>query len=299
MRAKTVSLSLLSATLLLGMTVTGLTGCGMTKKTNDTVRTKSVKYNTNHMNDGVNRYGTRSVNDGVNRYGTRSVNDGLHTRSNTTMGNLRHSKELSDKIVKLKEVKSANVMLTDHNAYVAVSINDHNTLRGTSTNMNRTRGTGISNLGTDGNMMGVGAPSISDTGSNVRNQTGGNYPANINNGYGTVGTHSNGLMRGLTTTSPKSGSNVVRDEDQYMTQEVKDKIADLVKKSDPSVKNVYVSANPDFVDRVGNFVTDVSKGHPISGITEQFQVLVNRIFPTASGNHMNNEPVNSLNKMGR
>jgi len=281
-RAKTVSLSLLSATLLLGMTVTGLTGCGTTK-TNETVRTKSVKYDRNLNND-------------VNRYGTRSVNEGMHTRSNTTMGNLRHSKEISDKIVKLKEVNSANVMLTDHSAYVAVSINDNNTLRGTSTNLNRTSGSGISKLGSDRNMMGVGAPSISDTGSNVRNQTGGNYPTNRDNGYGTVGIKSNGLMRGLTTTPPSDG---VRDEDQYMTQEVKDKIADLVKKSDPSVKNVYVSANPEFVDRVGNFVTDVSNGHPISGIVDEFQTLVNRIFPTASGTHMNNEPVNSLNKMGR
>ncbi|OAB39012.1 hypothetical protein PMSD_03505 [Paenibacillus macquariensis subsp. defensor] len=288
MRAKTVSLSLLSATLLLGMTVTGLTGCG-TKKT-ETVRTKNVNYDRNLINNDVNRYGTRSV------------NDGLHTRSNTTMGNLRHSKEISDKIVTLKEVNSANVMLTDHSAYVAVSIKDHNTLRGTSTNLNRTRGTGISNLGNDGNMMGVGAPSITGTGTGttVRNQTGGNYPANINNGYGTVGNRSNGLMRGLTTTpTPTPSSNVVKDEDQYMTQEVKDKIADLVKKSDPSVKNVYVSANPEFVERVGNFVTDVSNGHPISGIVNEFQTLVNRIFPTASGTHVTNEPVNSLNKMGR
>ncbi|MEC0093062.1 YhcN/YlaJ family sporulation lipoprotein [Paenibacillus macquariensis] len=292
MRAKTVSLSLLSATLLLGMTVTGLTGCG-TKKTDETVRTKNVKYDRNLINNDVNRYGTRSV------------NDGLHTRSsNTTMGNLRHSKEISDKIVTLKEVNSANVMLTDHSAYVAVSIKDHNKLRGTSTNLNRTRGTGISNLGNDGNMMGVGAPSITGTGTGtgmgttVRNQTGGNYPANINNEYGTNSTNSNGLMRGLTTT-PTPSSNVVKDEDQYMTQEVKDKIADLVKKSDPSVKNVYVSANPEFVERVGNFVTDVSNGHPISGIVDEFQSLVNRIFPTASGTHVTNEPVNSLNKMGR
>ena len=280
MRAKTVSLSLLSATLLLGMTVTGLTGCG-TKKT-ETVRTKNVNYDRNLINNDVNRYGTRSV------------SDGLHTRSNTTMGNLRHSKEISDKIVTLKEVNSANVMLTDHSAYVAVSIKDHNTMRGTSTNLNRTRGTGISNLGNDGNMMGVGAPSITGTGTTVNE--------NINNGYGTLGNRSNDLMRGLTTTptpTPRPSSNVVKNEDQYMTQEVKDKIADLVKKSDPSVKNVYVSANPEFVERVGNFVTDVSNGHPISGVVNEFQALVNRIFPTASGTHVTNEPVNSLNKMGR
>ncbi|OAB48132.1 YhcN/YlaJ family sporulation lipoprotein [Paenibacillus antarcticus] len=279
MRAKTTSLSLLSATLLLGMTVTGLTGCGTTK-TDNTVGTKSMKSARNLTND-------------VNRYGTRSVNDGMHTRSNTTMGNLRHSQAISDKIAKLKDVNSANVMLTDHSAYVAVSINDNNTsLRGTSTNLNGARGTGISNLGNDGNMMGAGAPSITGTGMGTTAND------NINSGYGTVGNQSNGLMRGLTTTPTPSGD-VVNDKDQYMTKEVKDKIADLVKKSDPSVKNVYVSANPEFVDRVGNFVTDVSNGHPISGIVNEFQTLVNRIFPTASGTNVTNEPVNSLNKMGR
>lgn len=285
MRAKTVSVSLLSATLLLGMTVTGLTGCGTKKAENGNVTTKSVRYNTN----GVQRYGTNSINND-------HLNERLSTRSNNTMGNLRYSKELSDKVGKLKQVGSAKVMLTGHKAYVAASIKDHNTLNGTSLNLNNTgtvRGTGINNMSNDGNMMGVGAPTTTGAGSNVRNQTGGIYPANKDHGYGTVGTSSYGLMRGLTTTPATGTGNNVVDEDKYMTQEVKDMIADVIKKNDSTITEVFVSANPEFVERVGNFVTDVSNGHPISGIVDEFQTLVDRIFPTASGNNViNNKSLN-------
>lgn len=296
MRIKTVSVSVLSATLLLGMTVTGLTGCGTTKKANNNVSTKSTRNSTSLLNNGTHRFGMNSVNDNI-------------TRSDNRMGNLRYSKELSDKISKMKQVGSAKVMLTDHNAYVAVSIKDNNTLKGTSTKLNPTNHrTGnvtemntTNHMGTDGNMMGVGAPTRKGAGSNVRNQTGGNYPSNIDHGYGTMGTSSYGLMRGLTTSpTPGTGTGVGVNEDQYITQEVKDMISDTIKKSDSTITHVYVSANPEFVDRVGGYVSDVSNGHPISGIVDEFQTLVNRIFPTKSGSNVNNNTTNGpLNNMGR
>lgn len=290
----------LSAALIVSMI--GVTGCGTKTADNQNVGTKNVKYNTNSVNN----------NRDVNRYGARNNNI---TRSDNTMTNLRYSKELSDKISKMKQVGSAKVMLSDHSAYVAVSIKDGNTMRGTSTNLNTTNnrisnGTGIndSNImgtgtGTGGTMMGLGAPTQNGVSSNVTNQTGGggNYPTNRAHGYGSLGTSSYGLMRGLTTSpTPGTGNGVGGNEDQYITQEVKDMIADTVKKSDSTITNVYVSANPEFVDRVGGYVSDVANGHPISGIADEFQTLVNRIFPTKSGSNVNNDTNNGpLNNLGR
>lgn len=293
----------LSAALIVSMI--GVTGCGTTKNADNNVTTKSVRNNVNKLNNGVHRYGVNSVNN----------NDNLITRSDNTMGNLRYSKELSDKISKMKQVGSAKVMLTDHNAYVAVSIKDGNTMKGTSTNLNTTNnrmgnvtGMNDSNImgtgtGTGGTMMGLGAPTQNGVSSNVTNQTGGggNYPTNRDHGYGSLGTSSYGLMRGLTTSpTPGTGNVVGGNEDQYITQEVKDMISDTIKKSDSTITNVYVSANPEFVDRVGGYVSDVSSGHPISGIVDEFQTLVNRIFPTKSGSNVNNNSTKGpLNNLGR
>lgn len=277
MQTKTVSVSLLSAALIVGMTVTGLTGCGTKNTDNQNLRTKSVKYNTNSINQS-----------NLSRHGIDTVNNdrGLVTRSDNRMMNLRHSEELSSKIAKMKQVDMANVMLTGDNAYVAVSIKDNATLHGESSNLNNTDKvrTGVNSLGIDGNRNNNGAPSITGNGSNMRNRTG-----------------TDGLMRGLTST-PGTMDETVSGEDQYITTEIKDMIADVIKKSDTNIKNVYVSANPDFVDRVGNFVTDVSNGHPISGVVDEFQTLVNRIFPTPSGNTNNTNTTNDqrpMNNLGR
>ncbi|WP_438347155.1 YhcN/YlaJ family sporulation lipoprotein [Paenibacillus sp. FA6] len=287
-RSKTITMSL-SAALIVGMI--GVTGCGTKNTDNQNLRTKSVKYNTNSINQS-----------NLSRHGINTANNdrGLITRSDNRMMNLRYSEELSSKIAKMKQVDMAKVMLTGENAYVAVSIKDHNTLNGTTTNLNNTDKvrTGINSMGINGNRNNVGAPSITGSGSNMRNQTGANYSTTNETGYGTMGTGADGLMRGLTST-PRTMNEPVSGEDQYMTKEVKDMIADVIKKSDTNIKNVYVSANPDFVDRVGNFVTDVSNGHPISGIVDEFQTLVNRIFPTPSGNINTTNDHRPMNNLGR
>jgi len=64
---------------------------------------------------------------------------------------------------------------------------------------------------------------------------------------------------------------------------VKDKIADQVKSLSPSVENVYVSANPDFIGRMEGYANDVRAGHPIQGFLTEFNALVERVFPERSG----------------
>ncbi|MFD0695184.1 YhcN/YlaJ family sporulation lipoprotein [Paenibacillus sp. GCM10027628] len=66
-----------------------------------------------------------------------------------------------------------------------------------------------------------------------------------------------------------------------ISQGLKDQISQQVKSTDPNIQNVYVSTNPEFVNRVRTYVTDVGQGRPVSGFFEQFSEMVQRIFPTA------------------
>jgi YhcN/YlaJ family sporulation lipoprotein len=272
-RSKTISMSL-SAALIVSMI--GVTGCGTNNTDNQSLRTKNVKYNTNVANrNNANRYGINSTNN----------DNGLFTRGDNKMVNLRYSEELSNKISQLERVDMAKVMLTDNNAYVAVTIRSNDTGTG---NLNR------SNVGTQtsGNYS---------SGGNIGNNTG------VTNGTnGTIGMNGtnrmNGIvgMNGTNATNGGNTTNMNNGDDQNVTQEIKDRIADVIKNNDTNVKNVYVSANPDFVNRVGNYARDVNNGNPISGLGDEFQSLVNRIFPTPSGNMNGNGNGNrTMNNMGR
>ncbi|MGW6167447.1 MULTISPECIES: YhcN/YlaJ family sporulation lipoprotein [Bacillaceae] len=70
-------------------------------------------------------------------------------------------------------------------------------------------------------------------------------------------------------------------KDKDLTNELKDKIADAVRGADSSVEKVYVSANPDFVQRMNDYVTDINNGKPVKGFVDEFRELVTRIFPSS------------------
>ncbi|MFD4816502.1 YhcN/YlaJ family sporulation lipoprotein [Peribacillus butanolivorans] len=70
-------------------------------------------------------------------------------------------------------------------------------------------------------------------------------------------------------------------EDKDLTNELKDRIADSVRGADSSVEKVYVSANPDFVQRMNDYVTDINNGKPVKGFVDEFRELVTRIFPSS------------------
>ncbi|PAK39937.1 lipoprotein YhcN, partial [Bacillus licheniformis] len=52
-----------------------------------------------------------------------------------------------------------------------------------------------------------------------------------------------------------------------------------VKETDNNINNVFVSANPDFVDRMRNYGDRIQNGEPIEGLFEEFGETINRIFP--------------------
>ncbi len=64
-----------------------------------------------------------------------------------------------------------------------------------------------------------------------------------------------------------------------VTNRMKEQVTRRVKQTDPSIDRVYVSANPDFISRMGDFANDVRDGRPISGIMDQFREVINRTFP--------------------
>jgi YhcN/YlaJ family sporulation lipoprotein len=69
-------------------------------------------------------------------------------------------------------------------------------------------------------------------------------------------------------------------------QQIKERIASQVRAINPNIRRVYVSANPDFVSRMNGFAQDVMSGRPVSGFLDEFNTLVQRIFPTNAGRPM-------------
>ncbi|MGO4274543.1 YhcN/YlaJ family sporulation lipoprotein [Paenibacillus sp. TAF58] len=69
--------------------------------------------------------------------------------------------------------------------------------------------------------------------------------------------------------------------DQQLTREIEDQIANKVRATDPNIQNVYVSTSPEMADRFNTYVLDVQEGRPVSGFVDQFKEIVARVFPTA------------------
>ncbi|MBO0997741.1 YhcN/YlaJ family sporulation lipoprotein [Bacillus sp. SD075] len=76
------------------------------------------------------------------------------------------------------------------------------------------------------------------------------------------------------------GAVLKNEGDKDITNDLKERIADTVRGADPSVDQVYVSANPDFVQRMEGYANDIENGKPVAGFAEEFRELVTRIFPS-------------------
>lgn len=283
-RSKAISLSI-SAALLVSMA--GVTaGCNTKQPANTNVRTKNVLDG----NGTTGRIGVNSLRD----------NGMLSTRGYTTRGtgnthnlsNAHMSQELADKIAAMKEVKSANVLVSGDSAYVAVSLrdttnggsmstkswggsrdgsfNNAGTMRGSSFD----NGTGMGMRSTTGKKGVLPNPAAEQHG--IRNYSGTGESITRDNGYNatTYGTAG--------TTGTSKGYSDYRSD--TITSDIKDKISSTVKSTDATIKNVYVSASPDFVQHLSNYAEQVKGGHPISGVVTELSDMVERIFPTNVGN---------------
>ncbi len=193
---------------------------------------------------------------GVNWKGT-TVNR-LHNNTRIEV-----SQKIASRIAAMPEVDSANVLLTDRNAYVAVVLEDGMT--GTTNNTGRATAPGRANIGGSGI---VGRDDRSAT------------PRWFNRDRNDIGARENTVL------------------DNDVSAALKARIAAKVKSLKPDVRNVFVSANPDFVSRVNGYVDELRMGRPVRGFIRQFNELVDRIFPTNVG-PANRAPAGNIGTTGR
>lgn len=66
-----------------------------------------------------------------------------------------------------------------------------------------------------------------------------------------------------------------------VTGRLENKIADKVRATDPDLRNVFVSSNPDFIERMKDYGERINEGDPIEGLFEEFNETVRRVFPNA------------------
>lgn len=69
--------------------------------------------------------------------------------------------------------------------------------------------------------------------------------------------------------------------DEELSKDLEDKISEKVREAKTDVDNVYVSLNPDFVDRMRGYGTRIQEGEPIEGFFEEFTEAVRNVFPDA------------------
>jgi YhcN/YlaJ family sporulation lipoprotein len=68
-------------------------------------------------------------------------------------------------------------------------------------------------------------------------------------------------------------------ENGEVTDPLKKKISDQVKATDRDIRNVYVSSDPDFVNRMEEYGNRINEDATRNGLFEDFTETVRRIFP--------------------
>ena len=66
-----------------------------------------------------------------------------------------------------------------------------------------------------------------------------------------------------------------------VTDRLEKKIADQVRATDSDIQDVFVSSNPDFVERMRDYGNRINEGAPVKGLFEEFTETVRRVFANA------------------
>lgn len=272
MRAKAVLLTLTAA---LVMTM-GLTGCG----NRDNMSTKSVRqHNMNYGKDGVRPLGTDNRFN-ANRYNTNFSGDGLRSYNMNEFGPDGYSRgNIYDGGYRTNNFSNG----TYHN--YGFNSGRYGTHSANKLEMNQKLANKIASI------KGVKSAHVMKTNNNnayvavVTDHTSkGVHSKSVKPGHGTR-PYSAGTDR--TYFGSYDGTSNVNDN---ISGDLKAHISNAVKKEDPSCNNVYVSANPDFVNRMNEYSKQVGAGHPIAGFANEFSEMVYRLFPTNVTNQSYNHP---------
>lgn len=225
-----VTMQWVKLTVVSALAVTCLSACNLDNNRQGAGANNDVRMNNIRQNN-VRPYDmTRNQMD-MNRWDHPRSNNFVSLHNNTRM---RMSQEIANQIAGMPEVRSANVLLTDKNAYVAVVLNE----------------------------------GVADTARGVRNM-GDNQGA----------TRDEVMMRSKDFQAAKVGN---------VPDVIKSVIARKVQKMNPNVRNVFVSANPDFVDRLNGYAEQFRNGHPLRGMILEFNTAVERLFPQRSATNRTN-----------
>ncbi|MBO0992395.1 YhcN/YlaJ family sporulation lipoprotein [Bacillus sp. SD088] len=74
---------------------------------------------------------------------------------------------------------------------------------------------------------------------------------------------------------------LTNDQNDKLSDDVKNKIADRARKADDNLDNVFVSENPDFFGQMRGYRDELNNGNPVSGFFDQFSDTVERVFPSS------------------
>lgn len=265
--SKIVHLSL-SAALVAG--VAGIAGCG---NADNNMRTQSLR---NNHNRGYNINSMDSM-DRNQRINTQNTGNGRER-----IQSLRYSQALSNKVAQLGSVQAAHVVVTDHDAYVGVTLHGNRNNNGTGMNTSRNQGMGMDMLGTGTKGMNMNRSRAlnstdqmpgSGMGLNGHRDTSmyGAYGA----GAGTINrpASDNGMGLGMGDMGVGMGGM------DNIGEDVREQITSVIKKTAPQIRNVYVSGNTDFVDQIGNYGMQSRGGRTLNHYINDFETMINRIFP--------------------
>lgn len=99
-----------------------------------------------------------------------------------------------------------------------------------------------------------------------------------------------GRAAGMTNRNGIGNRSAAGNDTFGVTDGVKSKIAATVKQMNPQIRNVYVSANPDFVSRMQGYADHLRNGHPVRGMMLEINRMFDRMFPdnVMNNNNMNN-----------
>ncbi|HLR10616.1 MAG TPA: YhcN/YlaJ family sporulation lipoprotein [Sporosarcina sp.] len=84
-----------------------------------------------------------------------------------------------------------------------------------------------------------------------------------------------------TNTGEKDTEGTNTDTDSQISKELETKVANKVREAKSDVDQVYVSLDPDFVERMRDYRTRIDEGEPIEGFFDEFGEAMRDMFPNA------------------
>lgn len=68
-------------------------------------------------------------------------------------------------------------------------------------------------------------------------------------------------------------------ESGQLTDDIKKQISEVVRDQNDTIKDVYVTTNPEFSNLTRDYMDEVEAGNPLGGFFDQFGSMIERLFP--------------------